>query len=173
MTISGTKAKWLAAGIVVSLGLNLLLIGWIAGGRMHGPGFGFGWRHMGGGPMAMMAGMPDELWPMLKEKFKEHRDEFESHRAEMDQARIAIADTLAAEPFDAGAFDRALSGLEDVAGRMMGLAHHTVTEGASADLVVHSATTLVDILRNLPGRRLHVKNGRVVGGVDGSLWTAR
>ncbi|MBA3518574.1 MAG: amidohydrolase family protein, partial [Rhizobiales bacterium] len=56
--------------------------------------------------------------------------------------------------------------------RLMGLPRHAVAEDAPADLVVHSATNLVDLFRNLPGRRLHVKNGKLVGGVEGSLWTA-
>jgi cytosine deaminase len=57
--------------------------------------------------------------------------------------------------------------------RMMGLNNRKVAEGCPADLVVHSARNLVDMFRNLPGRRIHLKNGRAVGGVDGSLWTAR
>jgi cytosine deaminase len=57
--------------------------------------------------------------------------------------------------------------------RMMGLADYGVRVGAAADLVVHSAATLVDMFRNLPARRLHVKGGRLVGGVEGSTWTAR
>lgn len=47
-----------------------------------------------------------------------------------------------------------------------------VREGGPADLVVHSATTLVDIFRNLPERRLHLKNGALVGGREGSVWAA-
>ena len=57
--------------------------------------------------------------------------------------------------------------------RLMGLLDYGVQPGALADLVIHSATTLVDMLRNLPGRRLTLKKGRVVGGVEGSVWTAR
>ena len=47
-----------------------------------------------------------------------------------------------------------------------------IQEGAPADLTIHNAETLVDIFRNLPGRRLHVKNGALVGGLEGSMWTA-
>jgi uncharacterized membrane protein len=123
MTISGGKAKWLVAGIIVSLGLNLLLIGWIAGGRMHGPGFG--WHQRSGGPMAIMAGMPREMRAMMKAKFKDHR---EAHRAEMDAARQILADTLAAEPFDATAFDRALGAMEGIAGQMMSEMRNSLAE---------------------------------------------
>ncbi len=57
--------------------------------------------------------------------------------------------------------------------RMMGLTDRKVAPGSPADLVVHTAGNLVDMFRNLPGRRIHLKAGRAVGGVEGSLWTAR
>jgi len=48
-----------------------------------------------------------------------------------------------------------------------------ISPGTTADMVVHRAQSLVDIFRNVPGRRIHVKNGRLVGGTDGNWWTAR
>lgn len=57
--------------------------------------------------------------------------------------------------------------------RMMGLPDRRVAIGCPADLVVHTANNLVDMFRNLSGRRIHIKGGRTVGGVEGSLWTAR
>ncbi len=57
--------------------------------------------------------------------------------------------------------------------KMMGLGRREVAEGCVADLVVHAATNLVDILRNIPARRIHLKGGRTVGGVEGAVWTAR
>ena len=47
-----------------------------------------------------------------------------------------------------------------------------IAAGAPADLVVFDATSLVDILRRLPGRRIHIKGGRPVGGLEGSCWSA-
>ena len=58
------------------------------------------------------------------------------------------------------------------AARIIGAPAPAVAAGASADLVVFEATSLVDILRRLPGRRIHIKNGRPVGGVEGSFWSA-
>lgn len=58
------------------------------------------------------------------------------------------------------------------ANRYIGLEDGDVREGGPADLVVHSATTLVDIFRNLPERRLHLKNGVLVGGRESSIWAA-
>lgn len=57
--------------------------------------------------------------------------------------------------------------------RLLGIEGHGVDVGCRADLVVHSAANLVDMFRNVPGRRCHIKGGRLVGGVEGSTWTAR
>lgn len=57
--------------------------------------------------------------------------------------------------------------------RILGLKGHVLAPGGNADLVVHSAHTLVDMFRNIPSRRLHIKGGRIVGGVEGSVWCAR
>lgn len=58
------------------------------------------------------------------------------------------------------------------AARYVGNAGEDLGVGSKADLVVHSAANIVDIFRNLPGRRLHIKNGRIVGGLEGSHWCA-
>jgi cytosine deaminase len=57
--------------------------------------------------------------------------------------------------------------------RLMGDWHQGVQVGAPANLVVHTAGNLVDLFRNLPGRRLHIKNGNLVGGVEGNTWIAK
>ena len=58
------------------------------------------------------------------------------------------------------------------ADRYMGADDRGVVVGAPADLVVHSSANLVDIFRNLPERRLHIKNGALVGGKEGSIWSS-
>ncbi len=58
------------------------------------------------------------------------------------------------------------------AARIIGAPAPAVAAGAPADLVVFEATSLVDVLRRLPGRRIHLKTGRPVGGLEGSCWTA-
>lgn len=57
--------------------------------------------------------------------------------------------------------------------RVLGIQNYGLAMGGRADLVVHSATSLVDMFRNIPGRRIHIKNGAVAGGVEGSTWSAR
>ena len=58
------------------------------------------------------------------------------------------------------------------AARYVGNESDDVHVGSKADVVVHSAANIVDIFRNLPARRLHIKNGRIVGGIEGSHWCA-
>lgn len=57
--------------------------------------------------------------------------------------------------------------------RQLDLADYGMDVGCKADLVVHSASNLVDMFRNVPARRYHLKRGVLVGGVEGSTWTAR
>jgi cytosine deaminase len=58
------------------------------------------------------------------------------------------------------------------AARMVGK-RAEIAVGAAADLVVHGAPDIVQVLRGMPGRRVTIKNGRVVGGQDKSHWCAR
>lgn len=57
--------------------------------------------------------------------------------------------------------------------RLVGIEAYGVAVGSRADIVVHSATNLVDIFRNIPARKIHIKNGAVAGGVEGSTWSAQ
>jgi cytosine/creatinine deaminase len=57
--------------------------------------------------------------------------------------------------------------------RLLGIEDHHLAVGGAANLVIHSTTNLVDMFRNIPSRRIHIKGGRAVGGVDGSVWTSR
>lgn len=58
------------------------------------------------------------------------------------------------------------------AARAIGAPCRGLAVGEPADLVLFEAASLVDLFRNLPGRRVHVKAGRVVGGLEGSHWSA-
>ena len=58
------------------------------------------------------------------------------------------------------------------AAKIIGAPVPEVAAGSPADLVVFEATNLVDVLRRLPGRRIHIKSGRRVGGIEGSHWAA-
>jgi cytosine deaminase len=58
------------------------------------------------------------------------------------------------------------------ADRVVGGEGRGVAEGAPADLVVFAAGTVTDVLRNESGRRVTLKRGRVVGGLDAASWVA-
>jgi cytosine deaminase len=47
-----------------------------------------------------------------------------------------------------------------------------ISEGVPADIILFEAHTTVDVLRNLPGRRTVLKNGRIVGGLESTSWLA-
>lgn len=116
MTISGAKAKWVTAGLIVSVCLNLFLLAGMAAGRMHGP--------MGGpegkGGM-VMATVPPELKTLIREKLKARGPEFREEKEKMRELRLHVADALAAEPFDPAKLDAALAELEQSAGKLL---HH-------------------------------------------------
>lgn len=57
--------------------------------------------------------------------------------------------------------------------RLLGIENYGVEVGGRADLVVHTAANIVDMFRNIPGRRIHIKNGAIAGGVEGNTWSAR
>jgi len=116
MTISGAKAKWVMAGLIVSVCLNLFLLAGMVAGRMHGP--------MGGpegrGGM-VMATVPPELKSVIREKLKARGPEFREEKEKMRELRLRVADALAAEPFDPAKLDAALAELEQSAGKLL---HH-------------------------------------------------
>jgi uncharacterized membrane protein len=117
MTLSGAKAKWLLGGAIASLCLNLFLVGGMIAGRVHGP---MGGPEGKGGGM-VMATVPHELKPVIREKLKARGPEFKQERENMRALRLNVADALAAEPFDPAALDVALATLEQSAGKLL---HH-------------------------------------------------
>lgn len=58
------------------------------------------------------------------------------------------------------------------AARYVGAPADGVVAGAQADLVLFEADNVVDLIRNVPGRRTTIKAGRVVGGIEARLWAS-
>jgi uncharacterized membrane protein len=116
MTVSGAKAKWLLGGLVVSVCLNLFLLAGMVAGRMHGP---LGGPEGKGG--MVMATVPPELKPIIRDKLKARGPEFREEKEKMRALRLHVADALAAEPFDPAKLDAALTELEQSAGKLL---HH-------------------------------------------------
>ena len=129
MTISGSGAKWLIGVAVVSLCVNLFLVGLMAGHWIYGPGF------MRGGPdgprrgiEAMIAGVPEDLRPMVKQKFDAAKPQFQAQRDTIRAARDKVAAAAEAEPFDPAAFDQAFKELQQAMAGMGAIAHQTIRE---------------------------------------------
>ncbi|MFN3868509.1 MAG: periplasmic heavy metal sensor [Hyphomicrobiaceae bacterium] len=100
--------NWLLVGFLVSLMLNMLLIGVMVGGKMrHWPG---GWGgHRDGGPAAFMRGIPDERRKVLRESFEAGRKELREHRQIIQRLRQDARETMSKEPFDRAAARAALA----------------------------------------------------------------
>jgi len=127
MTISGSGAKWLIGVAVVSLCVNLFLVGSMAGRWIDGP------RHGGpDGPRrgieALIAGVPEDLRPMIKQKFDAAKPQFQAQRDKIRAARDKVATAAKAEPFDPAAFDDAFHEFQQAMEGMGGIAHQTIRE---------------------------------------------
>jgi uncharacterized membrane protein len=129
MTLTGARAKWLIAIAAVSLCVNLFLVGSMAGHwfpRGHdGPGGPDGPRR---GLEAMIAGMPEDLRPLIKDKFEAAKPQFQAQRDKIRDARDKVAAAAEAEPFDPVAFDQAFKGLQEAMSGMGAIAHQTIRE---------------------------------------------
>lgn len=56
------------------------------------------------------------------------------------------------------------------AAEVLGRGRPVLEPDTVANFVVFDVDNVVDVMRNLPGRRITVREGRVVGGREGSLW---
>jgi uncharacterized membrane protein len=129
MTISGSGARWLIGVAAVSLCVNLFLVGLMAGHMIYGPGL---FRGGPDGPRrgldAMIAGVPEDLRPMIKQKFDAAKPQFQAQRDKIRAARDKLAGAGRADPFDPAAFDQAFHEFQDTMDGMGALAHQTIRE---------------------------------------------
>lgn len=126
MTFSGAKAKWLLGGAIVSLCLNLFLVGGMIAGRMHGP---MGGPEPKGG--MIMSTVPPGLKPIIREKLKARGPDFEAERDNIRKIKAQVADALAAEPFDPAKLDAVLTDLEKSAGTILHLSQQGLSKIAA------------------------------------------
>jgi Spy/CpxP family protein refolding chaperone len=130
MTLSRAGGRWLIGIAAVSLCVNLFLVGLMAGHKIYGPGlFGHGGPD---GPRrgieAMIAGVPEDLQPMIKEKFEAAKPQFQAQREQIKAAREKLAAAAKADPFDPAAFDQAFHEFQQTMDGMGALAHQTIRE---------------------------------------------
>jgi len=125
-----TRRHWLLGGLIVSLCVNLFLLGGMFGGH-----FGAPWHEPRKGPGIILSTVPPELKSVIREKFKSageaSRAEREALKQEMEAKRLRIADALAAEPFDPARLDAELIDLGVTANAMLDRAHRRISEIAA------------------------------------------
>lgn len=106
MTLTGRTGTLVVIAAIVSLCVNLLLVGVMVGDRWHGgPG-----RH-GHWASRMMENVPEDARPLIKQVFESHKAEFEAERERVEQARLKVAEILKAETIDRAQLDQALAEL--------------------------------------------------------------
>ncbi|HVY99811.1 MAG TPA: periplasmic heavy metal sensor [Dongiaceae bacterium] len=129
MTLSGSGAKWLVGGAVVSLCINLFLVGLMAGHWIYGPprfGPGGPGGPGRGGMEAMIGGLPEEVRPIFKQEFGAARAQFDSARDQVRAARDKVEQAAEADPFDPAAFDAAFDELQTAMDGIQKIAHQTI-----------------------------------------------
>jgi uncharacterized membrane protein len=128
MTIGGSGAKWLVGGAILSLCLNLFLVGLLAGHWIYGAHPGARGTGRPSGPEAMMMGVPPDLRPMVKEKFDAARPQFQAARSQIRDARSKLAAAASADPFDPAAFDAAFAEFQQAMDTIQKTAHETISQ---------------------------------------------
>ena len=129
MTISGSGARWLIGGAVLSLCINLFLIGLMAGHWIYGPSrFGSGPGGPGSKPgmEAMINGLPEDVRPIFKQEFGAAKPQFDAARDQVRAARDKVEKAAEADPFDPAAFDQAFEELQTAMDGIQKSAHETI-----------------------------------------------
>lgn len=100
----GKARRWLLPALVVSLVLNMLLVGLIAGARLHHGGWrGHGERHFG-----FLKDLPEGRRAELAKEMETLRGELHEKREAVHELRRRARALIAKEPFDAAAVSAAI-----------------------------------------------------------------
>ncbi|MBV1693965.1 MAG: periplasmic heavy metal sensor [Hyphomicrobiales bacterium] len=92
--------RWLIVALVVSLALNLLIIGAVAGAMLRFAGGGRWAAPPGNNAIGFIASLPPERRRELVSRLTQPPQQVMMLRREMRQAARARAEAIAAEPFD-------------------------------------------------------------------------
>ena len=151
------RRRALKIALIVSLTLNLLLVGLLAGGALRAARMD---DLAGGRPdlRALWRAMPDDLRDSLRETARssglagEHgRPDRDSRRARAAALNAALAEALRAEPFDAQGFAALLAGDRDAAQRRVDAAHRALAEQLDALTPAQRARLAAQFEANLRG----------------------
>ncbi len=95
------KRRWLWPLLIVSLGLNLLFVGLVAGRMwMHGGGPGVRHRVFTGAVESLMKDLPDAKRQHAGELLKRHRSTVRQLKKQLREQRRVAKDAVLTEPYD-------------------------------------------------------------------------
>ncbi|MFN3230702.1 MAG: periplasmic heavy metal sensor [Alphaproteobacteria bacterium] len=119
--------KRLTIGLVISVGLNLLIVGFLVAVSI-----GF---HHGRGPEFAIDRIADHLEPesreILKASVAENKDEVRARFRAMRQAHRQAADVMSAEPLDQAALEQAFADARAAQNELVEAMHGIVVESAA------------------------------------------
>ena len=116
-----TWSRRLRILLVASLAVNLFFIAVVAAWAVAGPGYLRGMMGFGHGPRMMGMPFPRQIRDVLNEPGQQildsmleaRRDAFHANLDAMFEARAALAEAIAAKPFDRGKVEAAMAALRD------------------------------------------------------------
>jgi uncharacterized membrane protein len=151
------RRRGLKIALVLSLAVNLMLIGLLAGGAMRAARLD---EVAGGRPdlRALWRAMPDELRDQLRETARDSglagahmRPDREARRDRAAMLNAALASALRAEPFDTQGFASLLAGDRDAAARRIDAAHQVLAGQIQALSAADRAALAARFEANLRG----------------------
>lgn len=120
--------NWTKILLVVSLGMNLLVVGMVIGSA-------FGHRKddrpdlfFGGGMRPYVASLPDSQRAHVRDRLMHSREAVREARQELRQSAEGVRDAITAEPFDAGALNAAFAAQRSVYDGIAARGHHALVE---------------------------------------------
>lgn len=123
--------KWLIGGLVLSLILNLLLVGFVAGRAS-----GFGPPGWGPDPTAgffrLLGFLSDDRRAAIAPELRKHKDELWPVLRKMRGEQREVFETLTADPFDPVALEAALADLRTNLSAAQVASHHAFVEMAKS-----------------------------------------
>ena len=150
-------SRWLIGGLVLSVVVNLLLVGFVLG-RMSGfappPAFG---PDPTVGFFRMLGFLSDERRAVIMPDLRKQMGDVMPTLRKVRGDQRAVFDALTADPFDPAALDAALAGLR---------ANLTAAETASHHSFVELAKQLTPVERKEFARAMHRPRMRGMGGGD-------
>lgn len=106
------RRRWITILLIVSLGLNMILVGFLVGSVLR--------SHPHRDPVISvwairkaLRDLPSDERERVRDAFEQVRAEMRSRAGDMGVLRDTLGQTLTADPFDAQAFADALDALED------------------------------------------------------------